>query len=94
MFSVIFDGLKDRIVFTDKLPVFNGTLSDGDTYMIVGDFGYGYQANMPNGNDITIKRDDLSLAEYDLIKLVGKQFVGHGIVAPKAFTRIKKVPIV
>lgn len=87
----VFDGLKDKIVFSDKLPAFS-TASNGAVYAIVGDLGYGYQANFPNGNDITIKRDDLSLAELDLVKLVGKQYVGHGVVAPKAIVNIKKVP--
>lgn len=88
----VFDGLKDKIQFTDQLKPFNEASVD-DVYMIVGDFGYGYQANFPNGNDITIKRDDLSLAEYDLVKIVGKQNVGHGVVAPKAFVNVKKVAI-
>ncbi|MBQ0112675.1 MAG: phage major capsid protein [Bacteroidales bacterium] len=88
----VFDGLKDKIQFTDELKPFNEASVD-DVYMIVGDFGYGYQANFPNGNDVTIKRDDLSLAEYDLVKIVGKQYVGHGVVAPKAFVNVKKVAI-
>lgn len=85
----VFDGLKDKIIFSDKYPAFSAALT-GDVYMTIGDFGYGYQANFPNGNDITIKRDDLSLAEFDLVKLVGKQYVGHGIIAPKAFVNVKK----
>lgn len=89
----VFDGLKDKIVFTDKLPAFSAA-SVGNVYAVVGDFGYGYQCNFPNGNDITIKRDDLSLAEMDLVKLVGKQYVGHGVVAPKAFVNIKKAATV
>lgn len=86
----VFDGLKDKIVFSDKLPAFSGA-GTGDVYAIVGDFSYGYQANFPNGNDMTLKVDDLSLAEKDLVKLVGRQYVGLGIVAPKAFVNIKKV---
>lgn len=86
----VFDGLKDKIVFSDKLPAFSAAGTD-DVYAIVGDFSYGYQVNFPNGNDITIKVDDLSLAEKDLVKIVGKQYVGMGIVAPKAFVNIKKV---
>lgn len=89
----VFDGLKDKIVFTDKLPAFSAA-SVGNVYAVVGDFGYGYQCNFPNGNDITIKRDDLSLSEMDLVKLVGKQYVGHGVVAPKAFVNIKKAATV
>lgn len=85
----VFDGLKDKIVFTDALPAFSAAGSD-DTYVIVGDFGYGFQANKPNGDAITIKVDDVSLAEKDLVKLVGRQYVGMGVVAPKAFVKIKK----
>lgn len=82
-----FDGLKDRIVFTDKLPPF--TAADGEPFAIVGDFGYGFQANFPNGNEIVLKLDDLSLAERDLVKIVGRQYVGMNVVAPNCFVRIK-----
>lgn len=85
----VFDGLKDRVVFTDKLPAYSAA-SSTDTYVIIGDFGYGAQANFPAGNDITIKMDDMSLAEKDLVKLVGRQYVGMGVVAEKCFVRIKK----
>lgn len=89
----VFDGLKDKVIFSDKLPAFSAA-SVGNTYAIVGDFGYGYQCNFPNGNSISIVRDDLSLAEKDLVKLVGRQYVGHGVVAPKAFVNIKKATTV
>ena len=85
----VFDGLKEKVVFTDALPAFTSAGS-GDTYVIIGDFGYGFQANKPNGNDIVIKVDDLSLAEKDLVKIVGRQYVGMGVVAPKAFVKIVK----
>ena len=86
----VFDGLKEKVVFSDKLPAFSAA-SVGNTYVIVGDFGYGFQANFPNGNDMTIKVDDLSLAEKDLVKLVGRQYVGMGVVAPKSFVKINKI---
>ena len=85
----VFDGLKDRIVFTDKLPAFSAA-SAGNVYAIVGDFGYGAQANFPNGDGITLKVDDMSLAEKDLVKIVGRQYVGMAVVADKAFVNIKK----
>ena len=85
----VFDGLKDKIVFTDALPAFSAA-SSSDTYAIVGDFGYGFQINKPNGNDIKITVDDVSLAEKDLVKLVGRQYAGMGVVAPKAFVKIQK----
>lgn len=83
----VFDGLKDRIVFSAALPAY-ADASEDDTYAIVGDFGYGAQANFPNGAGTTIKYDDLSLAEYDLVKLVGRQYVGMGVVAPNAFVKL------
>lgn len=82
-----FDGI--RVVHTDALPAF-GTAGAGDTYAIVGDFGYGFQANFPAGNDVKIIVDDLSLAEKDLVKIVGRQFVGMGVVAPYAFVKVAK----
>ena len=85
----VFDGLKDRIVFTDVLPSFSSA-SASDVYMIIGDFGYGFQANKPNGDSIKITVDNLSLAEKDLVKIVGRQYVGMGVVAPRAFVNIVK----
>lgn len=83
----VFDGLRDRVVFTDKLPAVSAATS-GQTYMIIGDFGYGALANLPEGDGISIKYDDLSLAEKDLVKLVGRQYVGIGVVADKAFVKV------
>lgn len=82
-----FDGC--RVVFTDALPAF-GTAGSGDTYIIAGDFGYGFQMNFPSGNEMSIKVDELSLAEKDLVKIVGRQYVGMGVVAPKAFVKVVK----
>ena len=72
-----------NVFFDNSLPVAATTTTD--VYMIVGDFAVGAQANFPNGEEITIKRDDLSLAEKDLVKFVGRQYVGMGIIADKAF---------
>jgi len=81
----------------EGLPVaFNNTVkaytvaTTGETYAIVGDLGYGAQFNFPNGEDITFKFDELSLAEADLVKIVGREFVGHDVVAPKAFVKLVK----
>ena len=38
----------------------------------------------------SIKVDDLSLAEKDLVKFVGREYVAHDVVAPKAFAKIVK----
>ncbi len=82
-----FEGLP--VHFNSSIKAYS-VASTGDTYAIVGDFGEGAQANFPNGEEITIKIDDLSLAEKDLVKIVGRQFVGLEVVGPKAFCKIQK----
>ena len=78
-----FEGLN--VVFNSTLPAY-ADASEDDAYMIVGDFGVGVQANFPNGEEVTIKYDDISLAEYDLVKITGRMFIGFGLVCPHAFT--------
>ena len=80
-----FEGLD--VVFNNSLPAFSAA-TKGETFAIVGDLAVGAQANFPAGDEITIKFDDLSLAEADLVKIVGREYVGMGVVAPKAFTKI------
>lgn len=71
----------------EGLPVyFVSQTTLGSAVAIVGDFGYGAMANFPNGAEIQIKKDELSLAEQDLVKLVGRQYVALDVVAPNAFT--------
>lgn len=83
------DPFEGRAVhFDNSLPVYATTGTAGTTWMVVGDFGVGAHANFPNGDEITIKYDDLSLAESDLVKLVGREYVGLGIVADHAFCKV------
>lgn len=82
-----FEGLT--VVYKNSLPAYSAA-ENGAVYMIVGDLGIGAQANFPNGDALTIKYDDLSLAEKDLVKVVGRQFVGLGVVSPQAFVNVKK----
>lgn len=82
-----FEGLP--IVFNNTLPAYSAAAAN-EPYLIVGDFGIGAQANFPNGDEIRFRYDDLSLAEADLVKIVGRMYVGFGIVAPKAFCRVLK----
>ena len=82
-----FEGLP--VVFNNSITAYSAATT-GVTYAIVGDFGEGAIANFPNGEDITIKYDDLSLAEKDLVKLVGREFIGIEVVGPKSFVKIAK----
>lgn len=83
----IFEGLE--VLFNNSIKAFSAAQTD-EVYAIVGDIGEGALANFPNGEEITIKFDDLSLAEQDLVKIVGRQYVGLGVVAPDAFVKIIK----
>lgn len=65
-----------------------GTATSGNVYAIVGDMS-AFQCNFPNGEDVRIKYDDLSLAEKDLVKFVGRMYVGMNIVRPFAFAKIQ-----
>lgn len=73
----------------DGMQVYFASEEDmGETLMIVGDFGVGAHANFPNGDEITIKFDDLSLAEKDLVKIVGREYVALGLVSDRAFVKV------
>lgn len=83
-----FEGLP--VLFNNTITAYN-VASTGDTFAIVGDFGQGAIANFPNGSEaIEFKFDDLSLKKQDLIEIMGRQYVGLGIVAPHAFVKIQK----
>ena len=83
----VFEGLD--VEFNNTLKSFTAA-STGDTYMIVGDFGEGALANFPSGEEITIKVDDKTLMAQDLVRILGRQFVGLGIIGPDAFVRVVK----
>lgn len=80
-----FEGLP--VHFDNSLPAYSSTATTG-VWLICGDFGTGAQANFPNGDQISIKVDDLSEADADLVRFIGREFVGLGIVADKAFCRV------
>lgn len=75
-------------VYTSALPAYS-TASTNAVYAIVGDLN-GLQFNFPEGDGVVIKWDDLSLAEKDLIKVVGREYAGHGVTAPGRFCNIAK----
>lgn len=60
---------------------------DGVTGAIVGDLS-GVQANLPEGDAVTFKFDDLSLAERDMVKIVGRLYAAIEVVGPKMFAVI------
>lgn len=82
-----FEGLT--VLFNDSLSSY-ANASSGEVYAIVGDLERGALANFPNGEDIDIKVDELSEAEADLVKIIGRLYVAVGAVTPFAFVNIAK----
>ena len=80
-----FEGLP--VVFNNSIKAI-GSATSGDTFAIVGDFGQGAIANFPNGEGIAFKFDDKTDMESDLVRILGRQYVGLGVVAPNAFVKI------
>lgn len=84
-----FDGLE--VLFNNTLDVATATPASGavNKIAIIGDL-QGESVNFTNGYEPTIKVDDLSLAESDLIKVVGRLPMGHGVTACGRFAVITK----
>ena len=81
-----FNGLP--VLFSSALPSYSSA-STNQVYAIVGDLK-GAQVNYPEGDGIAIKYDDLSEAESDLVKIVGRQYAAHALTACDMFCVIKK----
>ena len=82
-----FEGLP--VVFNNTITAASAATT-GVTYAIVGDLGHGALANFPNGEGIDFKFDELSKKKEDLIEVLGREYVGLGVVAPDAFVKITK----
>ena len=85
-----YDGLT--VLYSSALPAY-ASASDNAVWMIVGDLG-GAQVNYPEGEGVIIKWDDLSEAEADLVKVVGRQYAGYGVTGPGRFCNVKKAAAV
>lgn len=75
-------------LYTSALPAYS-TASSGDVYAIVGDLK-ALQFNFPEGDDVIIKWDELSLAEKDMVKVVGREYAAHKITTPGRLCNIAK----
>lgn len=81
-----FEGLP--VLFNNSLPAYSAASANA-VYAIVGDLN-GESVNYPEGDGIAIKYDDLSEAEADLVKIVGRQYAAHAVTACGRFCNIKK----
>ena len=82
-----FEGLP--VLFNNTITAYSAATT-GVTYAIVGDLGHGAIANFPNGEGIDFKFDDTTEMTKDLIRILGREYVGLGVVAPDAFVKITR----
>ena len=82
-----FEGLP--VLYNNTIKSYSAATT-GETYAIVGDLGEGVIANYPRGEEITFKFDDMTSKAADLIEILGRQYVGIGVVSPNAFCKITK----
>lgn len=72
--------------------IFDNTLATGtNAEIIVGDLR-GAVANFPDGEAVKFVNDPYSLAEYDKVKVVGKMYVGIGIIRDGFFCKVTVNP--
>ena len=83
----IFEGAT--VVFNNTLPAYSAA-NNGAVYMIVGDFNHGALANFPNGEGIELKYDDTTLMTSDLVRILGRRYIGADAVADKSFCLVAK----
>ena len=76
------------VLFNNSLPAYDSASANA-VYAIVGDLN-GAQLNYPEGEGIVLKYDDLSEAEKDMVKIVGRQYVAHAVTACGRFCNVKK----
>lgn len=81
-----FDGAT--VLYTEALGTYADTTAQ-DTFMIVGDLS-GVQANLPEGESVKFVYDEYSLAEDDLIKIVGRLYVAIAPTTPGMFVNVIK----
>lgn len=81
-----FEGLP--VLFNNSLKAYSAA-SANEVYAIVGDLK-GESVNYPEGDGVALKYDDLSEAEADLVKIVGRQYAAHAVTACGRFCKIKK----
>lgn len=74
--------------YSSHLPAY-ASASANAVYAIVADLK-GMQVNYPNGDDVTLKYDNLTKKTQDIVEVLGRQYAGHGITKLGRFVNIAK----
>ena len=75
-------------VYTSALPAYN-TASTNATYAFIGDMK-ALQVNYPEGEGVVTVWDPYTYAEDDMVKVVARQYAGHGVTAPGRLVKLCK----
>lgn len=81
-----FQGLP--VITTEAITAYSSADANA-TYAVVGDLS-AEQVNFPAGEGLKMVTDPYSLAERDLVKLVGRVYAGHAVTAPGRLVRLTK----
>ena len=76
------------VAFSSELPAYDNASANG-VYAFIGDMN-GVQVNYPEGDGIVIKYDDVTEAEKDMVKIVGRQYAAHALTACGRFCVVAK----
>lgn len=76
------------VAFSSELPAYDSA-SANQVYAFIGDMS-GVQVNYPEGDGIVIKYDDVTEAEKDMVKIVGRQYAAHALTACGRFCVVAK----
>ena len=76
------------VLFSSELPAYSSASANA-VYAAVGDLK-GVQVNFPEGDGVVIKYDDVTEAEKDMVKIVGRQYAAHALTACGRFCVIAK----
>ena len=76
------------VAFSSALPAYDSADTNA-VYAFIGDMS-GVQVNYPEGDGIIIKYDDVTEAEKDMVKIVGRQYAAHALTACGRFCNIAK----
>lgn len=76
------------VLYTNALPAYSSA-NNNAVYAIVGDLS-ACQVNYPEGDGVVIKYDELSEAESDMVKVVGRQYAAHAVTAPGRLVKLTK----
>ena len=76
------------VIFSRALTAITNA-NENDCYGIVGDLS-AIQVNFPAGEGLKLINDPYSLAEKDLLKIVGRVYAGHAVTAPGRLVRLTK----